>query len=306
MTIPMPGAGSLTAHRLRLAVAVLWLAAILVALAVAGADYYTLGLAERIRSPKHAMLRSSGTVGIRVGMLGAFMFCCLYGYAIRKKWKWLGRIGKTKNWLDFHVVAGVAAPMLITFHSAFKFQGLAGVAYWIMMAVMLSGFVGRYLYARIPRSLSAAELSLKEILALRDELAADLASQEMLDPSLLARLYHAPDRAAVQSMPLWRAALAMVRLDLARPFHIAALRREALPPARRLWALMGFLPSNNTAMERVISLARKHAGLQVKLLFLDRAHEVFHLWHVVHRPFSYSLAVIMTLHIAVVLLLGYY
>ena len=306
MTTPMPRSGTLTGHKLRLIVTALWLTAVLLGLAIAGSDYYTLGLAERVRSPKHAMLRSSGTIGIRVGMLGFFMFCCLYGYAIRKKWKWLGRIGKTKNWLDFHVIAGVAAPMLITFHSAFKFQGIAGVAYWIMLAVMLSGFVGRYFYAQIPRSLTTAELSLKEILALRDGIAAELASQSVFNPAHFDRLYHSPDRAAVQSMPLWIAIFTMLKLDLARAFHVAALRREAISPLRRLLTIGGLLPSGNATVERIISLARKHAALMVKIVFLDRAHEVFHLWHVVHRPFSYSLAVLMIFHIGVVLLLGYY
>jgi hypothetical protein len=32
---------------------------------------------------------------------------------------------------------------------------------------------------------------------------------------------------------------------------------------------------------------------------------VFHLWHVIHRPFSYSFAILSILHVTVVLLLGY-
>ena len=33
---------------------------------------------------------------------------------IGKRWRWLGRIGKTRNWLDFHVLAGILGPCLIT------------------------------------------------------------------------------------------------------------------------------------------------------------------------------------------------
>ena len=39
--------------------------------------------------------------------------------------------------------------------------GMAGVAFWIMTAVALSGVVGRYLYAQIPRSLNAAVSALR-------------------------------------------------------------------------------------------------------------------------------------------------
>jgi len=75
---------------------------------------------------------------------------------------WLGRQGNPRHWLDFHVLMGIAAPVLVTFHSSFKFSGLAGVAFWIMVIVALSGFVGRYIYAQIPRSLGFAEVSLKD------------------------------------------------------------------------------------------------------------------------------------------------
>ena len=92
-------------------------------------------------------------------MLGVTLFCFLFLYPIRKKWPWLGRIGKTKHWLDFHVLLGITAPVVVTLHSSFKLRGIAGVAYWIMMAVSISGFIGRYLYAQIPRSLSATEMS---------------------------------------------------------------------------------------------------------------------------------------------------
>jgi hypothetical protein len=293
-------------HRLLVAVAVVALIAIVAVLSVYGFDYYSLAWAHRARSPKHAVLRSSGHLGVRVGMLSAAVFGCLYAYAFRKKWAWLSRIGKTKNWLDFHVLAGIAAPLLVSFHAAFKFQGLVGVAYWIMIAVMLSGFVGRYFYTQIPRSLNAAELSLKEIAAMKEELASSLARQRIFSPERLQFVYRIPERTEVQSMPLWRVLFKMLSLDLARPLLVAALRREALTPMGCVLLLGGLVPSRNAAVESVVELARKQAWLMVKIAFLDRVHEVFDLWHVVHRPFSYSLAVLLLLHIAVVFLLGYY
>ena len=78
-------------------------------------------------------------------MLGIALYAVLFLYPIRKRWRWLGSIGKTRHWLDFHVLVGITAPILITFHASFKLRGLAGMAYWIMMAVALSGFIGRYM-----------------------------------------------------------------------------------------------------------------------------------------------------------------
>jgi hypothetical protein len=40
-------------------------------------------------------------------------------------------------------------------------------------------------------------------------------------------------------------------------------------------------------------------------LFLSRSEKVFHLWHVIHKPFSYTFAVLALIHITVVMMMGY-
>src|SRR5712692_9312347 len=149
-----------------------WIAsmAFVAAFAVYGFDYYTLGSGERPFSPKHALLRPSGAIGVNLGVFGVLLFFLIYLYPLRKKWGWLGRQGNSRHWLDFHVVLGTAAPLVIALHSSFKFGGIAGMAFWIMTAVTASGFIGRYLYAQIPRSLNAAELSFQEIQAVEAKL----------------------------------------------------------------------------------------------------------------------------------------
>jgi hypothetical protein len=42
------------------------------------------------------------------------------------------------------------------------------------------------------------------------------------------------------------------------------------------------------------------------MLFLSRIHDLFHLWHIVHRPFSYSFAVLVLVHIGIAVWLGYF
>src|SRR5260370_22973499 len=150
-------------HRTRVFLA--WMQALAVGLVSAGYgwNYYPLSAAERPFSAKHQLLRHSGTIGIKLGMLGVLMFFLIYLYPLRKKWGWLGRMGNSRHWLDFHGVLGTAAPIIIAFHSTFKFGNIAGMAFYSMLMVTLSSFVRRYLYAHIPRGLSAAALSIKEI-----------------------------------------------------------------------------------------------------------------------------------------------
>jgi hypothetical protein len=292
-------------HRLRILLASVTSAAFLLLLALYGADYYWLSVAERPHSPKHALLRPSGAIGIKLGILGVVLFFMIYLYYFRKRWKWLNRIGSTRHWLDFHVVLGLTAPVLIAFHAAFKFRGMAGMAFWIMVAVALSGVVGRYFYAQIPRSLNAAELSWQEIETGRTRLEQNLSAQKLFTPEVLRAALRMPEPERVARMGLWSALGLMLILDMARPFRVAALRRRVLGFGGSLRTLGGLLSSGNRELEWSIDLVRKQSMLRKKMLFLSRSQQVFHLWHIVHRPFSYAFVVLALIHIGAAVLLGY-
>jgi hypothetical protein len=203
------------------------------------------------------------------------------------------------------VLLGLTAPLVIAFHASFKFRGIAGMAFWIMAAVALSGVVGRYLYAQIPRSLSTAELSMKESQELQEKLTRQLAVQRLISPEQLRPLFRLPSPQRVNALPALVALVYMLILDLARPFHVARLRQRALGWGGAFSTLGGLLPSSHAEVEGVIHIAREQAALSKRILFLSRSQQVFHLWHVVHRPFSYSFAVLACVHVGVVLLLGY-
>jgi hypothetical protein len=96
----------------------------------------------------------------------------------------------------------------------------------------------------------------------------------------------------------------MILLDALRMLHIARLRIRVLSLWTCLLTLGGLLPSGDAEIERVIVMARKQAALGKRILFLSRSQQVFHLWHVVHKPFSYSFALLAGLHIVVVMLFG--
>src|SRR5579883_2016131 len=70
-------------HRVLLAAAIIAAASLIPFLAVHGFSYYLLGLEERPFSPMHAQLRSSGTIGLRLGILSLIMFGILFLYPLR-------------------------------------------------------------------------------------------------------------------------------------------------------------------------------------------------------------------------------
>jgi len=291
-------------HRVRVILS--WLAALAIILVIAGygMNYYTLSSVERPLSPKHDLLKPSGTIGIRLGMLGVLLFFLIYLYPLRKKWGWLARQGNSRHWLDFHVVLGATAPIIIAFHASFKFGNIAGMAFWSMLCVTLSGFVGRYLYAQVPRNLNAAELSMKEMQDTEESLRQELATQKLAFGSRMEALYDLPTPNDVDHMPMLLALLYMILIDLRRPFQVSLLRLQAGFGAWLL-SFFGLRRTRDLKLERGIAVARRQAGLSKRILFLQRTQQVFNLWHVVHRPFSYAFAILAIVHISLVLYMGY-
>lgn len=292
-------------HRIRLMLA--WLLAISVVLVFAGYgyDYYTLGTTQRPFSAKHDLLRPSGTIGIKLGMLGVFLFFLIYLYPLRKKWGWLGRQGNSRHWLDFHVVLGTTAPLIIALHSSFKFGNIAGMAFWSMLAVTISGFVGRYLYAQIPRSLNAAELTFKELEDMEGGIRRELADQKMTFGARMEALYSFPDKETVAQSSVTGALLWMMVIDFKRPFQISLLRLQAAGFLRWLISFCGLRRTHEVKLEQAIAVARRQAALSKRILFLGRTQQIFNFWHVVHRPFSYAFAILALLHISIALYMGY-
>ena len=201
-------------HHLRVVIAATAAIVLLGAIAAYGASYYLLPLDERPYSDKYELLRPSGLIGINLGIFGTFLFFIIFLYALRKVIPWLGRIGTARHWMDFHVIAGVTAPIVIAFHASFKFSGIAGFAFWIMVAVALSGIIGRYLYAQIPHSLNAAVRSLDELQRDEQELAEALHEQSLYSAEQINRVLSIPSADHIRRIGPLLAIGEMIALDL--------------------------------------------------------------------------------------------
>ena len=271
-----------------------------------GFDYYKLSSVDRPFSPKHHMLRPSGPIGLYLGFVGVALFLGIFLYPIRKHWAWLGTKGSTRHWLDIHVLMGLTAPFIVAFHSTLKFKGIAGMAFWIMFAVSTSGVVGRYLYAQIPRKVTTAELSMKELQELQEHLSQQLAAQKLLPEADLRALFGCLMRIEWRGLPIVVALPYMMILDVIRMFRVAGLRRHALSFGESLKTWQDFSPRAIGNLKRAIRAAAEEAALSKRVLFLSRSQKVFHLWHVVHKPFSYAFAVLALLHIGLQFILGYF
>lgn len=101
---------------------------------------------------------ASGFLGHSLGVLGfglMVMTETLYSLrkrAIRRPW------GTMRSWLQFHIFTGIVGPYLVILHSAWTFRGLAGVSTLLTIVVVLSGFIGRYIYTAVPRTADGAQV----------------------------------------------------------------------------------------------------------------------------------------------------
>jgi len=78
-------------------------------------------------------------------------------YSIRKRSQ-TARWGSMAAWLQFHIFTGLVGPYLVLLHSSWKFNGLAGATTLLTIIIVISGFIGRYIYTQIPRSLDGVEI----------------------------------------------------------------------------------------------------------------------------------------------------
>ena len=267
----------------------------IVHLAWTGLSYYSTPLIERPRHADFWALKPGGSRGHLYGVIGSSLMVIMLVYSLRKRVRILKRLGKLRDWLDFHIFCGIIGPLLVILHSSFKVQGLVALSFWSMIAVALSGVLGRYLYLQIPRTRAGDALSLAEVEEMRGELTRRLREDLHLPEESLAEL----DRIALGGIsPDERLSTLLFHL----PFQAVSLRMRLRSFRQRLQREQG-LPRR--LLREVTRLARQKALLERRLALWDRLQRLFHYWHVFHKPFAVVMYVFMVVHIAVALLTGY-
>ncbi len=269
--------------------------ALLVFFFLDGLSYYRLPYVQRPHSPEYRDLRPAGSRGLTFGIAGSAMMILMLTYSLRKRTRLLGRSISLSRLLDFHIYLGIIGPLLIVLHTSFKVQGLVAVSFWSMVAVALSGYFGRYLYLQIPRNIQGNELSLQELKESENELTQSLRGQFKLgddDINKVDALFK--EFSDVRGRGL-SALITLIKDDTLR----WSLKRRT---RRRLARL---LPLPKKQLHALFEVTFKRALLNRRVLMLSRVQQLFHYWHVIHKPFAIIMYIIMCVHIGVALWTGY-
>jgi len=101
---------------------------------------------------------ASELFGHGMGIVGfTFMLMTETLYSLRKRSRTV-KWGKLSNWLQFHIFTGLVGPYMVLLHTSWKFNGIAGVTTLFTVIIVISGFIGRYIFTRIPRTLDGLEI----------------------------------------------------------------------------------------------------------------------------------------------------
>jgi hypothetical protein len=257
-----------------------------------GASYYLTPLIERPRHQGYWSLKPGGSRGYWLGIVGTALMVVMHVYSVRRRARVLRDVGRLSSWLNFHIYCGLLGPALIVLHSSFKVQGLVALSFWSMIAVAGSGVLGRYLYLQIPRRRSGDELTMSEMAELNHEISDRLRNEFGLSDQDLKGLRKIATKDFNQRSGL---ASLLVRL----PVQGVALRWKLRRFARGLK-----LPSGPLLRE-MLRQARQMALLERRIILWQRLQQLFHYWHVFHKPFAIVMYLFAAVHIGVVLVTGY-
>jgi len=263
-------------------------------LAIYGWEYYSLANVDRPHNEMHETWKPNGTLGHGVGIIGSALVLIMLLYSLRKRWKRMQNWGNIRYWLNYHIWMGVTGPILILFHTAFKFGGIVAVSFWSMVAVVLSGVLGRYIYIQIPRSLSGHELSVGDLREIEEDLQERIITEAAGNERILNILrtfiqFENKDAGEKGVIINW------LSEDASSLFRYRSLRRRLLKESG----------ISSGRISTLISLAKKREKLHRRIAFLSTARKLLHHWHIFHRPFAFVMIFIMFVHVIIAVSFGY-
>lgn len=258
-----------------------------------GLSFYKTSIEERFFHADYKSLKPSGTIGHGFGILGSFlMIVGVISYMLRKRFRLFFRLGLLKHWLEFHIFLCALGPMLVLFHTSFKFGGIASISFWSMVAVFLSGIVGRFIYIQIPRTIEGRELSLHEISNMKTDICEIIKDVKNLDEASL----HVIIESTKKKVGIYNKNI-FVR-------YYKSLRSDS----KTICDVKISMKKNKLSKEeyvKILHFIKNEISLNRKIEMLTTMQNLLKYWHAAHLPFAFVMLIIMVIHVVITILFGY-
>jgi len=241
-------------------------------------------------------------LGYWLGVAGGSAMLALFLYPLRKHVRWMRGLGPVKYWFLFHMVCGVAGPLLILLHSTFHVGSMnAAIALTSMLLVAASGIVGRFIYVRIHRGLLGEKSTLRELHAGAGFQHDTIKSKFHFAPEVERHLF-AFEAGALRDEAGWSTHLRQVFvLPWLRWITywrcVRVLDRHFADFAQRAhWDLADLKQRRRRARK----LVRAYLSSVQRVAQFTAYDRLFSLWHVLHIPFVYVMLVTAVVHVVAV------
>jgi hypothetical protein len=241
-------------------------------------------------------------LGYWLGIIGGSLMLFLLLYPAGKKSKLLRRLGVIKYWFRIHMIFGLIGPLLILYHCNFHVDAInSTVALYSMIAVAVSGIIGRYFYTRIHRGLYGKRANIQE---LREEIVDSMENSRGLAavlPKFINELYAVSAKLAgdqyTRSISMRHSLSWIVRYYVVRLRLYVLINREL----REQSASSEAMQNNAKKLQKTANAyATKQVGLMRQVAQLAFYERLFSLWHVFHMPLFLLLVVSALVHVLAV------
>jgi len=231
---------------------------------------------------------ASSLVGHSIGVVGFLLMLSTETlYSLRKRSR-TARWGRMSSWLRFHIFTGLVGPFMVLLHTSWKFNGLAGVVLLLTVIIVISGFIGRYIYTAIPRTTDGIDIE-------SEELQSQIESIESELESLSASFQGTRQVSALKLSTVSTAHTSPRTLVLGRPQMERQVLRQLKYEKRRLG------PAGKQQLEEVERLLRRRNKLQHQVSSLALARRLLATWHSVHIPIGMALFTAAFIHVGAAL-----
>ncbi len=258
-----------------------------------GYSYYNLPIEERFFNQAHELLKPGGIWGHGFGIIGTiFIILGIILYMVRKRLRSLARFGVLKYWLEFHIFLCTLGPVLVLYHTSFKFGGLVAVSFWSMVAVFLSGIVGRFIYLQIPRTIEGRELSLSEVRDMKSNIGSVLSGSYKMDEESTNIIVESTRK----------------KIELYQKNLFIRIFRQSMNDRKAIRKVRSVMKNNQLTRhesKKILKLVKHEISLNRRIDTLLTMQKLFRYWHVAHFPFAIVMLMIMAIHVAVTVVLGY-
>ena len=220
--------------------------------------------------------------GHSIGIIGFVMMLMTETlYTLRKRSR-SARWGRMSSWLQFHIFTGLVGPYMVLLHTSWKFNGLAGMVMLLTVVIVASGFLGRYIYTAVPRTVDGIELQAndldQQIRAVDGELQKWLVGQ----PNLYQTISKNMATTAVSGGS---------RLVFGRAF-------EEWNARLKWWRMSSRMDKKARAQARQLNeLLKRERNLRRQLNSIAMTRRMLGLWHAIHIPVGMALFTAAFIHV---------